>query len=109
VDVVLDPIHFGGGNSSFEAIAMGTPVVTMAGSFLRSRITSAIYEQMDFPQLISKSLEEYCDIAVRIACDRHYGSAIRKEILSRAALLFDQHSVSKEFENCLLQLGRVTL
>ncbi len=33
-DVVLDPIHFGGGNSTLEALAMGTPVVTLQGDFL---------------------------------------------------------------------------
>lgn len=45
-DVVLDPLHFGGGNSSYEALAVGTPIVTLPGEFLRSRITRAQYAKM---------------------------------------------------------------
>ncbi len=45
-DVMLDPIHFGGGNSSYEALAVGTPIVTMPGRFLRSRITYGLYQTM---------------------------------------------------------------
>src|SRR5207249_1751460 len=28
-DVMLDPLHFGGGNTSFEAFAFGVPVITL--------------------------------------------------------------------------------
>ncbi|MCS6917744.1 MAG: tetratricopeptide repeat protein, partial [Chitinophagales bacterium] len=37
-DVVLDPIHFGSGNSFFEAMAYGKPVVTWPGRFARARL-----------------------------------------------------------------------
>ena len=34
-DVILDPLHFSGGNTTFEALAMGTPIVTLPGTFMR--------------------------------------------------------------------------
>ena len=34
-NVVLDPFPFGGGNTSFEALAVGTPIVTWPGNYLR--------------------------------------------------------------------------
>src|SRR5439155_24433799 len=40
VDVVLDPFHFGGCNTSCEAFAFGRPIVTLPARFLRGRYTS---------------------------------------------------------------------
>src|SRR4029077_4382157 len=38
-DVLLDPVHIGGGNTSYEGLALGVPIVTMPSPFLRGRIT----------------------------------------------------------------------
>ena len=46
VDVLLDPIYFGGGNSFLESMIVGTPTITMPGKYLKSNITAAAYKQM---------------------------------------------------------------
>src|SRR5581483_7693259 len=51
-DAILDPIQFGGGNSSLECFAVGGPVVTLPGALLRNRITYAAYKQIGFEDLI---------------------------------------------------------
>src|SRR5438477_1764335 len=38
-DVILDPFHFGGCNSSCDALSLGVPVVTLPGSQLPGRFT----------------------------------------------------------------------
>ena len=40
-DVLLDSFHFGGGNTTAEAIATGIPIVTLPGKFIRGRFTYA--------------------------------------------------------------------
>src|SRR5262249_57666053 len=50
-DVVLDPPQFSGGNSSYEALGLGAPIVTWPGPLLRSRITHALYAKMGFEEL----------------------------------------------------------
>src|SRR4051794_35667185 len=45
-DVMLDTIHFGGGNTSYEAFALGVPIITLPSPFLRGRITYAQYKMM---------------------------------------------------------------
>ncbi len=107
VDVVLDPIHFGGGNSSFEAIAMGTPVVTLAGDLLRSRITSAIYGEMEMSDLVVGSLKEYVELAVRIASDQSFGRELKNRIRSSTDKLFHSHRASAQLEYCLLKLNPI--
>jgi predicted O-linked N-acetylglucosamine transferase (SPINDLY family) len=42
-DVALDTIHFCGFNTTMEAFAAGIPVVTLPGSYMRSRHTAAFY------------------------------------------------------------------
>ena len=40
-DVLLDPLYFGGGNTTYEAIAIGVPIVTWPGPFMQGRVTQA--------------------------------------------------------------------
>ena len=87
-DVILDPPHFGGGHSSYEALAVGTPVVTLPGEFLRSRITLALYRKMGFVDLVADSADEYVQTAVRLANDKDFRLTARQRIQQLAPVLF---------------------
>ncbi len=104
MDVLLDPIHFGGGNSSIESITMGTPVVTMEGEYLRSRITSALLNEIGLPELITKDTQSYSDLAVTIGCDAAYRDVLRNRILTAADTYFQKTNAAQELEACLLGL-----
>jgi predicted O-linked N-acetylglucosamine transferase (SPINDLY family) len=41
-DVMLDTLHFNGMNTSLEALAVGTPVVTLPGALQRGRRTTGM-------------------------------------------------------------------
>ena len=88
-DVVLDPIHFGGGNSSYETIGQGVPLVTLPGDYLRSRITTALYRKMHFEKLIVDSPARYVQLAVRLAREPEYRRSIVEEIEARRDVLFE--------------------
>ncbi|HEY3782064.1 MAG TPA: hypothetical protein VGL56_13345 [Fimbriimonadaceae bacterium] len=64
-DVSLDPPLWSGGNTTIEALAMGTPVVTLPGPWMRSRHSYAFLKRAGVEELIANSSEEY----VAIACD----------------------------------------
>ncbi len=104
VDVLLDPIHFGGGNSSIESITMGTPVVTIEGEYLRSRITSALLKEIGLQELIAKDTNGYSELAVTIACDANYREVLRNRILAAADAYFQKTNAAQELEACLLGL-----
>ena len=103
-DVILDPLHFGGGNSSLEAIAVGAPVVTVCGDYLRSRITSAIYAQIGYTELVAKDAASYAALAVRLGSDPSYRAAVVEKLKAASTNLFDDHHAAKELEECLLAL-----
>ncbi len=97
-DVVLDPIHFGGGNSSYEAIAMNAPLVTLPGDFLRSRITTALYRKMDLPHYIAEDAQAYVQLAVRLGTDDGANRAARQEIEANSRVLFEDPAEVRTLE-----------
>lgn len=78
-DVILDPPYFGGGNTSYEALGVGVPIVTLPGPYMRGRVTAGCYMRMDVTDLIATSAEHYIDLATRLAHDAEW----RKHIVSR--------------------------
>jgi predicted O-linked N-acetylglucosamine transferase (SPINDLY family) len=93
-DVLLDPTPFGGGHTSLDALALGTPVVTLPGQFLRGRITSGLYRRMGWMDCVADSREEYVAVAVRLGTQPDYRRQIHARILaSNAALFEDRDSV----------------
>lgn len=108
-DVVLDPLHFGGGNSSYEALAAGVPVVTLSGRFLRGRITQALYAKMaaatkgEARAPVAVDEADYAALAVSLANDA--GGACRDWIAAHRHVLFDDEREAAEFADCLAALA----
>ncbi len=101
-DVMLDTVHFNGMNTSLEAFAVGTPVVTMPTAFQRGRHTQAMLHKMGLEGLIAVDAQAYIDQAVRIANDRGYRDEIRSMIRERSHVLFEDAAVVREFERFFL-------
>lgn len=101
-DVMIDPIHFGGGNTSYEAFAFGVPIVTWPSPYLRCRLTYAMYKQMGFLELVAYNAEEYVEKAVRVANDADYRAYLRDIILQRCDVLYDDQAVLRELEEQFL-------
>lgn len=79
MDVLLDPIHFGGGHTFYEAMAVGTPVVTWPGDFLRSRIAAGGYRQMGLADApVVERIEDYAPLALALARDPDRRAAFRQ-------------------------------
>jgi protein O-GlcNAc transferase len=101
MDVLLDPIHFGSGNTFYEAMIYGVPIVTWPGQFMRGRIVAGGYNQMritDAP--IAERLTDYANLAVELGNDRKKRLHL-KERLQHAAkeYLFSDISVVQEAEH----------
>ncbi len=96
--VALDTIHFNGMNSSLEALAMGTPVVTWPGKLQRGRHTQAMYRRMQLQDCIARDASDYVEIAVRIGTDPDYRRALSRSIVERSTVLFEDPRTVREFE-----------
>lgn len=100
-DVVLDPIHFSGGNTSLEAFAAGKPVVTMQGRTMRARFTAGFYRAMGLVDLITDSPAEYVALATRFGRDAEFRSAVACQIAERSEVLFEDARVIERWTDFL--------
>ncbi len=100
-DVALDPTAFGGGNTSYETLAVGTPVVTLPGELMRSRITHALYAKAGLQDLVAGSPEDYVDRAVRLATDPGHRSEVSARIAAQCSVLYEDSDEIRDLENFL--------
>ncbi len=95
--VMLDTWPFSGGNTNYEAFAMGTPVVTLPADYMRGRVTMGQYLQMGFTDLIASSEEDYIEKALRVANDDEYRMHVRHTIYHAARThLYEDPTAPKE-------------
>lgn len=103
IDVLLDPIHFGSGNTMYEGMVYGTPVVTWPGQFMRGRIVAGAYRQMgvdDAP--IAARLDDYAPLAIALGREPERRKALRQKLLDAAGReLFEDIRAVREFESFL--------
>jgi len=85
-DVVLDPIHFGSGNTLYESMAYGKPIVTWPGRFARGRFVAAAYQQMGLTDVapIAPSIETYAATALAFGRDAERRRAFTERALAVA-------------------------
>ena len=100
---MLDTVHFGGGNTTYEGLAFGTPVVTLPGAFMRGRVTYALYKKMGVMDCVASTPDGYVDIAVRLGTDKDYRAAIGARILAHNHVLYEDITVVRELEQFFLQ------
>jgi predicted O-linked N-acetylglucosamine transferase (SPINDLY family) len=72
--------------------------VTWPKHLQRGRHTQAMYRRMELTDCVAQSAQDYIDIAVRIGTDPDYRQSLRRTILERNAVLFENRQVVTEFE-----------
>lgn len=106
IDIALDTFPYNGVTTSFEAIWMGVPLLTIKGYNFNSRCGESINKNLDMHDLISENEKDYIDKAFKIATDNEMLVKIRKEIFIKALTspLFDGLNFSNEFFKSLKKL-----
>lgn len=104
-DVSLDSLPFSGGNTTYQALAMGTPVVTLPGQFLRGRLSLAIYAKAGVTDLIANDLETYVTLSLRAAQDRPWRADVMARIEAAAGVIFEDQEYLADVEGFLAKVG----
>ena len=102
-DVMLDPLHYSGGNTSLEAFAVGTPVVTWPGAFMRGRHTHGFYRLMGLDDCVAHDVADYAAIAVRLGTDPARRAEVSRRILAANAVLYENAETVRAIEDFLVR------
>jgi predicted O-linked N-acetylglucosamine transferase (SPINDLY family) len=103
-DVLLDTPAFNGGTTSFEALAVGTPIITLPGEFYRQRVTFGLYKWMDMFDCVARDVDDYVRLALEIAQQPERRAALKQQILARNHVLFGQDAGILEAAQFLLSV-----
>ena len=105
IDIALDTSPFAGGTTSFDALWMGVPLVTLAGERSSSRGGASILTSLGRPDWIARSPQEYIAIAQRLAADPQALATIRSGLRAelQASPLMDNAGFTRELEDLYRQ------
>ena len=103
-DVMLDTFHFGGGNTTYEGLAMGTPIVTLPASYLRGRFTLGCYLEMGLNECVARTPQHYVDLAVHLAQERDYREHVSRKIVATRDVLFENVGAVRALDDFLLRV-----
>lgn len=100
-DVMIDTMHWSGGNTSLDALAMGLPVVTQPGPLMRGRQSQAMLHVLGAPELVAPDLDTQVEILVRLGRGRDERRALSERLLAARAQLFDRDEPIRALEDFL--------
>ena len=85
IDIALDTFPFTGSTTTFEALSMGIPVVTLEGDRMVGRWSAAMLRKVGLSRLIARSEVEYVEIARQLASNPDALARLRGELPERLA------------------------
>ena len=103
-DVLLDPIHFGGVTTTYDAIAVHQPLVTLSTPFHRGRYTAACLRKIGVTDTIAVDLNDYVKIAVDLATDSDRRQNLRHRLRSASREAFEDQRAVGEHERIFEEL-----
>ena len=107
VDVALDTFPYPGVTTSFDAVLMGVPVLTMKGHNFNSRCGESININLQMQNFIAENKDDYFNKALSLQKEKNilqnFGKNLREKVLKSS--LFDTKDFTKSFEKIILSLS----
>ncbi len=100
-DAMLDTLHWSGGNTSLDALAVGLPIVTLPGEFMRGRQSYAMLQMVGCEELVATDRQDYVRIATRLARDGDFRKELSQRIRAMHGSLFGQEEPLRAFNDAL--------
>ena len=86
IDIALDPFPFTGATTTFEALWMGVPVITLLGDRFVARASGSLLSRVGLEELVAENADAYVAIARGLAADLPRLEGLRAGLRDRVAL-----------------------
>ena len=102
IDVALDPFPWCGGTTTCDALWMGVPVVTLAGSTAVSRAGQSLLTNIGLERLVAHTPKQYVDIAVDLIENNADLEKLHDELrgMLEASPIMDSQMFTRDLEAC---------
>jgi predicted O-linked N-acetylglucosamine transferase (SPINDLY family) len=99
-DLALDTLPYGSHTTASDALWGGCPLVALCGETFAARVSGSILTAFDLPELVTYKIEDYERLALQIATDEPFRSALRAklELNKFRAPLFDSAAFTRDLE-----------
>jgi predicted O-linked N-acetylglucosamine transferase (SPINDLY family) len=90
-DLFLDTLPYNAHTTASDALWAGLPVLTRIGQYFAARVAASLLNAMDLPELITRSVDEYEDLAIKLATHPDEMGVLRQKLADNtlSSKLFD--------------------
>jgi len=108
IDIALDTLPYNGHTTSLDSLWMGVPVLTLVGQTIVGRAGLGQMMNLDLPEWIAESPEEYVKIAVEMAGDIPRLAELRSTLREKmqASPLMDAAGFTRDMESAYRNMWR---
>ena len=110
-DLFLDTFPVNAHTTASDALWVGCPVLTMAGQTFVSRVAGSLLRTIGLPELIANSLDEYHDLALRLARNPAWLADLRTRLQANrdSSGLFDGARFARNLEKAYATMWELHL
>ena len=107
-DIAFDTFPYNGATTTCEALWMGVPVLTLAGTRHAARVSLSILSQVGLTEFAGDTPDEFVRIAATLAADRRRLADLRATLRDRmrASSLMDAKRHAREIESAFRSMWR---
>jgi len=107
-DLYLDTLPYNAHTAASDALWAGLPVLTCLGTAFAGRVAASLLNAVGLPELVTRSLDEYETLALRIAHDSELRTALKSKLAAHRSTwpLFDTVGMTRHIENAFNEIWR---
>lgn len=108
-DLFLDNLPVNAHTAASDALWVGLPVLTWAGDSFVGRVAASLLDAVGLPDLVTRGLDEYEALALKLARDSALLSAMRQKLESNRQThgLFDTAGLCRHIESAFLTMSDI--
>ncbi len=108
MDIALDTFPYTGGMTTFEALYMGVPVVSLYGAVRGQRFGYSMLMNLGLGELATDNIEDYIRVAVTLGNSPKLVADLRRELRSMVekSPLMDEENYTRKVEELYMKISR---
>ena len=103
-EVLLDPPHYGGVNSTYDGLSLNIPILTCESNFHIGRYTAACYRKMGLTDCIAADADAYVELAVELGTNPARHAEFSERIRKASPALFEDMEAVREHERLFTKM-----